>query len=389
MRPNTSSNGTQQDNHGRGLPDPHWMERAIELAMRGRFGASPNPIVGAVVLDAQDQFVGEGFHACFGGPHAERVALEQAGERARGGTLFVTLEPCNHHGKTPPCVDEILDSGIRRVIIATPDPNPVASGGADRLRAEGVEVVSGVNDESARLANRRWLSWAERKRPWVTLKAGASLDGRIATKSGQSQWITGGEARHRAMELREEHDAILVGIGTVLADNPRLTRRLGLSSRPHLRVVLDSNLRTPLDSQLVTSEPETTLIVHTLGAEPERQTRFEDAGVCLLGVEADSEGRPLIGAMLDHLGSNEITSLLVEGGSKIHGAFIDAELFDELIMFIAPMVIGGTGLAAIGGRGIDALTAAPRMKFTHIARHGEDIELMATRLEDGDVHGTD
>ncbi len=389
MRPTTSSRERLPENRSGGAPDPHWMDRAIELSSRGRFGTSPNPLVGTVVLDAQDQLVGEGFHAEFGGPHAEIAALSNAGERARGGTLFVTLEPCNHHGKTPPCVDAIIAAGLRRVVIATLDPNPVATGGADRLRTEGVDVVTGVGEEPARLANRRWLRWVEHRRPWVTLKAGVSLDGRIATGSGESQWITGAESLHRAMELREEHDAILVGIGTVLADNPRLTRRLGLSSRPHLRVVLDSNLRIPVDAELIRTSPETTLIAHTLDADSQSIRQFEDVGVRLLRVDADDKGRPLIGAVLDHLGHNEVTSLLVEGGSSVHGGFFDAELYDEVIVFIAPTMIGGTGLAVIGGQGIEALADAPRLRFTHVARHGDDIELVATRLEERNVHRAD
>ncbi|MCP4900869.1 MAG: bifunctional diaminohydroxyphosphoribosylaminopyrimidine deaminase/5-amino-6-(5-phosphoribosylamino)uracil reductase RibD [bacterium] len=389
MRPTTSSSGMQPESHGGGVPDPQWMNQAIELAARGRFGASPNPLVGAVILNTSNEVVGEGFHANFGGPHAEIIALTQAGEKAQGGTLFVTLEPCNHHGKTPPCVDAIIAAGVKRVVVATMDPNQIASGGVDRLRTEGIDVVTGISDDSARLANRRWLSWVEHRRPWVTLKAGMSLDGRIATGSGESQWITGSESRHRALELREEHDAILVGVGTVLADDPRLTRRLGLSSSPHLRVVLDSGLRTPVDAEVVRSAPESTLIAHALGADPERYRKLEEAGVNLLGVDVDAEGRTLIAAVLDHLGRNEITSLLVEGGSAVHGGFLDAELFDEVVLFVAPMMIGGDGLSAIGGRGIEQLTSAVRLKFSHVARHGDDLEVVATRLEQKDVHGTD
>ncbi len=195
----------------------------------GRYGASPNPMVGAVIVDAQGQLVGEGYHAAYGGPHAEIVALADAGERARGGTIYVTLEPCAHHGKTPPCVNAIIAAGLRRVVVALSEPTSQAGGGCDRLRAEGIEVREGSGAERSRTLNRRWLHWVRYHRPWVTLKAAVSLDGRVATREGHSKWITGEAARERGLELREEHDAILVGVETILADDPRLTRRLGLN----------------------------------------------------------------------------------------------------------------------------------------------------------------
>lgn len=370
--------------------ESEWMGCALDLALRGRFGASPNPMVGAVVVDSAGNLVGEGYHAAWGSPHAEIMALGQAGARARGGTLYVTLEPCSHHGKTPPCVDAIIAAGIQRVVVALRDPNPVASGGVERLRAEGIEVTVTSGSASARLLNRRWLKSVRQRRPWVTLKAAMSLDGRIATRSGQSQWITGEAARLRSLELREEHDAILVGIGTVLADNPRLTRRLGLN--PGLRwrrIVVDSHLRTPIASKIVESEPAMTLLVHTRAADPERRDRLQQAGVETLELASDEQGRVALPPLLEELGRREIAALLVEGGSQVHGAFVDGDLYDEVVLFVAPMIIGGGGLPAIGGTGVDELIQAPRLVLESIERRDDDLELRGVRQEDASVHGVD
>lgn len=364
------------------------MRRAAELAARGRFGASPNPLVGAVVLDPRGKVVGEGYHAAFGGPHAEVVALEQAGDHARGGTLFVTLEPCAHHGKTPPCVDAILRAGIRRVVVGMADPTPVAGGGAERLRAEGVVVAFDGDAETLRSLNRRWLKWARERLPWITLKAAVSLDGRIATRTGESQWITGPDARRRSLELREEHDAILVGVGTVLADDPRLTRRLGLNATGRwLRVVLDSRLRTPLESVVVREQPESTLLVHTSGAPRDARERLRDSGVATLEVQADPAGRVALLETLEGLAHREISSVLVEGGGTVHGSFVDLDLVDEVVLMVAPIVLGGSAPPAVGGIGADTLDRALKLRFVSMERHGDDLELVALRREESDVHG--
>ena len=369
--------------------DARWMRRALELAARGRFGASPNPMVGAVVLDPQGHLVGEGFHARCGGPHAEIVALREAGDRARGGSLIVTLEPCAHHGRTPPCVDAILSAGIRRVVAAMREPNPVAGGGLDLLRAEGVDAGVGVDSDRARALNRRWLTWVQERRPWVTLKAAVSLDGRIATRTGQSKWITGEPARRRSLELREEHDAIVVGINTVLADNPLLTRRLGLNpGESWTRVVLDSRLRTPTAAQVVQTSPEQTLIAHTSEAALTDRHRLEKSGVQLVEIGAGADGRVELHHLLEHLARRDVAALLVEGGSAVHGSFADAGLVDEAVFFIAPLLIGGSGPSAVAGRGVADLELATRLRFEGIERHGADLELRAVRPEDEDVHGS-
>jgi len=370
--------------------DAHWMRRALDLAKRGRFGTSPNPMVGAVVLDPTGELVGEGYHAAFGGPHAEVIALRAAGARARGGSLFVTLEPCAHYGKTPPCVDAILSSGVRRVVVAMREPNPDAAGGIERLRAEGVDVNVGSDANGARALNRRWLTWVQERRPWVTLKAAVSLDGRIATRTGRSKWITGEEARQRSLELREEHDAILVGVNTILADNPRLTRRLGLNrTGSWYRIVLDSRLRTPSDARVVQSEPELTIIAHTPGAPDEERQRLESAGVHLMESPADDSGKVEVHQLLTHLARRGMAALLVEGGAKVHGSFVDADLVDEVVVFIAPILIGGAAPSAVAGRGFSDLELAPRLRFEGVERHGDDLELRAVRPEASDVHRAD
>jgi len=362
--------------------DARMMRRALDLAVRGRYGASPNPMVGAVVVDRAGTIVGEGFHARSGGPHAEVIALHEAGAHARGGSLFVTLEPCNHHGKTPPCVDAILEAGIRRVVVAMRDPNSEAAGGLERLRVEGVDASVGGGAERARAINRRWLKWAQMRQPWVTMKAAISLDGKIATRTGQSKWITGEDARRRGHELREEHDAILVGVETVLADDPRLTRRLGLNpSDALLRVILDSRLRTPNVAKVVQTDPDQTLIAHTSEASIEDRHRLANAGVRLVEISSDHSARVLLQPLLEHLGNLEIAALLVEGGASVHGSFADAALVDEAVFFVAPMLIGGAGRPAVAGRGIADLELAPRLVFESISRHGCDLEIHAVRRE--------
>jgi len=373
-----------------GDTDHRWMDRALHLAALGRCGASPNPMVGAVIVDAHGQLAGEGYHAAYGGHHAEIVALADAGERARGGTIYVTLEPCAHHGKTPPCVNAILAAGLQRVVVALSEPTSQAGGGCDNLRAEGIEVHEGPGAERSRTLNRRWLHWVRFHRPWVTLKAAVSLDGRVATREGHSKWITGEGARDRGLELREEHDAVLVGVETILADDPRLTRRLGLNPvSGWRRIILDSKLRTPTDAVVVQSQPESTLIYHTVEAPVENRRRLREAGVEMFELKADCHGRVEIEAALDHLARREVAALLVEGGPTVHGSFNDADLIDEVALFIAPFIIGGEAPSAVAGRGIATLEVAQRLVFEDIDRHGDDLEIRAVRPEEADVHGAD
>jgi diaminohydroxyphosphoribosylaminopyrimidine deaminase/5-amino-6-(5-phosphoribosylamino)uracil reductase len=259
------------------------MRRALELAAAGRYGASPNPLVGAVVLDADGRLAGEGAHRRCGGPHAEIEALAAAGELARGGTLVVTLEPCAHQGRTPPCVDTIVASGIRRVVTGTRDPNPRVDGrGVAALTAAGIEVVEGVEAEACRAANPRYFHWARTGRPFVALKVAMSVDGKIATRGGHARWITCEAARREGHALREEYDALLVGIGTVLADDPQLRRRLGLNPSPGLRrLVLDSTLRTPPGAALLGERPQD-VVIFCRQAETGRRRALEATGAAVI-----------------------------------------------------------------------------------------------------------
>ncbi len=351
--------------------DLRMMHRALELAERGRGLVEPNPLVGAVVV-RDGRVVGEGWHERFGEAHAEVNALKAAGEAARGATLYVTLEPCCHHGKTPPCTDAILRAGIRRVVAAMPDPFlQVAGHGIELLRSAGVEIEVGVAEAEARTLNAPYRKLLAAGRPYVIAKWAMSLDGKIATATGESKWITGPEARARAHQLRGRMDAIVVGIGTVSADDPRLTARPP-GPRVATRVILDSRLRLPLDSQLVRTIPEAKiLLVHGPEASVEARRRLEDKGCECLAIEAEA-GRPAIPTLLDQLGRRRFTNVLVEGGATVLGAFFDAGAVDEVYAFIAPKLIGGKGAPApIAGKGIERLRES-RLLDAHVESIGAD-----------------
>ena len=332
-------------------PDPatdeRLMRRALELAARGTGETNPNPLVGCVVARG-GRIVGEGFHRRAGGPHAEVVALRAAGARSRGASLYVTLEPCSHHGRTPPCAPLVLEAGIARVVAALRDPNPRVSGrGLRQLRLAGVAVTTGVCAALAEAQNVRFLTAARRGRPFVLLKAALTLDGRIATASGRSRWITGAAARRQARYLRRLHDAVLVGIGTVLADDPLLLPQ-PRTRRPFTRVVLDTRLRLPLASRLVASaSPRTPVLVLTAAAPLARRRRaLEARGVSV--VEVGDHVEPA--AALDALFDRGLASVMIEGGSEVLGSFLGARLVDEVALFRAPLLLGGRGsLGAFGG----------------------------------------
>lgn len=360
---------------------PALMGEALVLAEKGRYGASPNPMVGAVVLDAQGEIVGRGAHLSCGGPHAEVVALAEAGERAGGGTLVVTLEPCSHHGRTPPCVDAVLAAGISRVVVGERDPNPCVDGkGIGALRAAGVEVIEGVEQEACERLNRRFGHWMRRGVPYVTLKMALTLDGKIAARGGRSKWITSESSRHAGYALREEYDAILVGIGTVLADDPRLRRHLGLNPNPHLvRVVLDSELRMPLDGQLLSQDAGDVIVFCRAPAPPDRGRELERLGVTLVEVGADEQGRCGLRPVLRWLGSHGISSLLVEGGGEVHWSFLREGLAQRLHAFLAPLLLGGKdATSAVGGLGFGSPQEGVRLNLEEVRRLGEDLEIIAS-----------
>ncbi len=329
-------------------------------------------MVGAVVV-LEDEIVGRGWHRQVGGPHAEVEALRAAGPRARGATLYVNLEPCNHHGRTPPCVDAVLEAGISRVVACHRDPNRVAAGGFERLQATGIEVEHGILAEEAVRLNLRFLVPAVLGRPEVTLKWAMSLDGRIATASGQSQWISAPAGRRWGLALREEHDAILVGVGTVMADDPRLDRRLGLARKPNLRVVLDRALRTPPGARLLQTEGP--LLIYTQSPDRERCKALEERGAQVAGLPAVEPG-----AVLADLFQRGVRSLLVEGGGEVHASFVSSGLYDRVGVDCAPLLIGGRSAPGpLGGEGFPSLADAARLEGFEARQRGGDLILTGYR----------
>jgi diaminohydroxyphosphoribosylaminopyrimidine deaminase / 5-amino-6-(5-phosphoribosylamino)uracil reductase len=359
--------------------DTGHMRRALELAERGRGAVHPNPMVGAVLVK-DGSVVGEGWHAQAGGDHAEVAAIRAAGKEARGAHLYVTLEPCNHYGKTPPCTDAILGSGVAGVVIARVDPNPGVKGGGERaLRARGLEVRTGLLEEEARELNREWEKLVSTGTPFVYLKVAMTADGKIATRAGLSRWITGPEARGLVHELRRGCDAVLTGIGTVLADDPELTVRnvpLG-GARPPLRVVLDSRLRIPAGARLLDGEPPA-LVLTTRGCDRARADELRRRGVEVIEL-GERDGRIDLQEALGEMGSRGVASLLVEAGPAVCGSFIGSSLVDRLLLFVAPKVFGGEEAPGwLGDQGVDRPDQAVRLTWLKAGMVGEDILLEAT-----------
>jgi diaminohydroxyphosphoribosylaminopyrimidine deaminase/5-amino-6-(5-phosphoribosylamino)uracil reductase len=340
--------------------DAELMGRALELGRSG--DPSPNPHVGAVIAVGRE-IVGEGFHNLAGDEHAEIVALKAAGERARGATLYVTVEPCNHTGRTGPCVDAILAAGIRRVVVGCPDPNPhVPGGGAERLREQGVEVVTGILEDEAKRLILPWTRYVTKGASYLSLKLAISLDGRVATRTGISKWITGPKSRARVHALRGTYDAVMVGINTVLADDPQLTVR-DVPGRNPVRVIVDSKLRTPEDSKLVATARETpTCVITTVDAPAALGERLEAAGVAVVRVPTTGSGRCDMGAALRALAAREVVSVLCEGGAELAGSLLAGRLPSELHVFIAPVLLGPRGIpGAVDWAGPEAPAQAPRI----------------------------
>ncbi len=366
------------------------MRAALALARRGLGAVWPNPAVGCVIV-SDGRVVGRGWTQPGGRPHGETEALRRAGEAARGATAYVSLEPCCHWGKTPPCVDALIAAGVRRVVVALEDPDPrVAGRGIARLRDAGIEVETGVCAEEAAEINAGFFCRLRLGRPLVTLKLATSLDGRIATRSGESQWITGPPARERAHALRAAHDAIMVGTGTVIADDPQLTCRLpGLSHRSPVRIVIDRHLRIPPTARLVREARDVPTWILTLpSADPARRQAFLDYSVSVLDVDPDADGVISLAAALAVLGERGITRLLVEGGGRLAAALARARLIDRLAWVHAPMLIGGDGVPAIAGFGLDALTEAPRFERVSAETVGDDVltvfSLRGSKRDDAD-----
>ena len=357
-----------------------WMRRALELAQRGRGRTSPNPMVGALLLK-EGRIVGEGFHARAGEPHAEANALRAAGPEAAGATLYVTLEPCVHHGRTPPCVDVILEAGVARVIIGMLDVNPQVVGrGVRSLVDAGVPVEAGILEEECRRLNEAYVTWMTERRPFVILKAAVSLDGKIATYRGDSRWISTEASRRRTHALRNEVDAVMVGAETVVRDDPELTVRLleGEVRNP-LRVVVDSALRIPPTSRLLTERPEVkTLVATTAKAPMERREAVEALGREVL-VLPERDGRVDMPALMGKLAEREVISLLLEGGGQLNASMLEAGLVDRLYVVIAPMLIGGREAPTLlDGLGAGSIKEAWRLKDLRIEEVEGDLHVEAS-----------
>ena len=355
------------------MEDKDYMSLALSLAERGQGWTSPNPMVGAVLVK-EGRIIGQGWHKHRGGLHAEREALADCKTSPAGATLYVTLEPCCHYGRQPPCTDAILAAGISRVVVGALDPNPLVAGkGIDILRAQGVSVETGVLQEVCGRLNRAFFQYITTKRPYVTMKYAMTLDGKIATRTGASRWITGELARERVHRDRHANAAILAGVGTVLADDPLLTCRLEGGKNP-LRVVCDTHLRTPLDSQIVRTAGEYPTVLAVGPVDSERAAPYEAAG-CQVWTLPLREGRVDLSALMDRLGEAEIDSLLLEGGGALNWSMLEAGLVHRVQAYIAPKLFGGEAKSPVSGTGVTLPDQAFRLTDLTVTQIGEDILL--------------
>jgi diaminohydroxyphosphoribosylaminopyrimidine deaminase/5-amino-6-(5-phosphoribosylamino)uracil reductase len=373
--------------------DADWMAHASRLALRGEGAVGPNPLVGAVVV-RDGKLLGEGWHERWGGPHAERNALAHCTESPAGSTVYVTLEPCCHHGKTPPCTEALIEARVARVVVGLTDPNPLVAGrGIAQLRAAGVEVTTGVLADELARQNRVFLKFITERRPWVVMKSAMTLDGKIATASGHSHWVTGPEARQRVHEMRRRYMAIMVGIGTVLADDPMLNCRLPLqptteqpagtscrmvsldgSSRQPIRIVVDSLAHTPLESKLVqTARPQRTVLAHTIDAPAERLEALRAAGV-ETWLCTSSEGHVDLDDLMVQAAAAGIDSILLEGGGMLNAGMLRAGEVDEVACFIAPKFVGGRDAKTpVEGRGVVTMDEAWPIEGLEVEHVGQDL----------------
>jgi diaminohydroxyphosphoribosylaminopyrimidine deaminase / 5-amino-6-(5-phosphoribosylamino)uracil reductase len=368
--------------------DERFLQRALDLARRGIALTSPNPCVGAVLVDPNGTVIGEAFYTYDGLKHAEILALEQAGDRARGATLYINLEPCSHQGRTGPCADALIHSGVRRVVAAIEDPNPQVQGqGFQKLRATGIEVTTGVLEDEARRLNEAFAKHIRTRTPLVVLKAAMTLDGKIAPPPGESEnpsalgaggatggWITSELARAHVHELRHAMDAIMVGVGTVVADDPLLTDRTGLPRRrPLLRVILDSRLRIPLESRVAKTCRDDVLVLCSF-AEEKKRKELEARGIRVEQVVLGGpDGRPDLRRIMQRLGAMDITSVLIEGGAVVNWAALAAGIVDKVFLYYAPKILAGSGSVPFaGGAGFRRLSEAAYVKHTRLHRFGED-----------------
>lgn len=362
------------------MDDIKFMRRALELAQMAEGDTSPNPMVGAVIVDGDGNIVGEGYHHKAGQPHAEINALAAAGDKAKGATVYVTLEPCSHYGRTGPCCEALIKAGVKRVVSAVTDPNPLVAGrGLNRLREAGIEVTEHICEDEAKKLNEKFFFWITHKRPFVSLKYAMTLDGRLAAAGGDSKWITGTEARTYAHYLRKTHDAVLVGKNTVLHDDCELTTRMVEGKNP-VRIVLDSKATIPLNAKILNGEAKTIVVVSEAAPQDKLDELQKLTNVEVLKLP-QRNGYLDLQALLEKLAAMEITSVLVEGGSEVHGAFIDAGLAERIYAFIAPKIIGGKeAIGPVGGTGSTDMGKALKLHGVEYKQLGADF-LITGRTE--------
>lgn len=359
--------------------DQKYMQIAIELATQAKGRTSPNPMVGAVVVK-DGEIVGKGYHQKAGTPHAEVYAINDAGEKAKDATIYVSLEPCSHYGRTPPCTQAIINAGLSRVVMAMTDPNPKVNGnGKEILESQGIEVTTGILENEARKLNEFFIKYITTRLPFVILKTATTLDGKIATHSGKSKWITSEESRKHVHQIRNEVDAILVGIGTVIKDDPSLTTRIP-DGRDAIRIILDSHARIPLNARVLNLQSNAkTIVAVTPSAQEDNINRIRQKAEVIIIPEKD--GRVNIYELMKKLGEMQITSVMIEGGAEVNASALKAGIVDRVMFFIAPKIFGGKDAPSpIGGDGIDDPSEAIKLKDIAIEQIGEDILVMGTPL---------
>ncbi|MDU6876621.1 bifunctional diaminohydroxyphosphoribosylaminopyrimidine deaminase/5-amino-6-(5-phosphoribosylamino)uracil reductase RibD [Clostridium tepidum] len=352
-----------------------YMKKALNLAEKGEGKVNPNPKVGAIVVK-DNKIIGQGYHKYFGGPHAEVYALREAGENAEGATIYVTLEPCSHYGKTPPCTEAIIKAGISKAVIAMTDPNPLVEGnGVEFLKRNGIEVVTGIMEKESKKLNEVFIKYITKKEPFVVLKTASTLDGKIATKTGESKWITGEESRYRVHKIRNDLSGIMVGIETIIKDNPILTTRIEGGKIPKA-IIVDSNLRIPLESKILKTFNERDIYIATTNKHKNssKKNTLENLGAKVLEFEENEEGKVPLKKLIKYLGSEEIDSILLEGGGTLNFSALKEKIVDKVMCFIAPKIMGGQDSKnMIGGNGIESLQDIFKLKNLKVEKIGEDI----------------
>jgi diaminohydroxyphosphoribosylaminopyrimidine deaminase/5-amino-6-(5-phosphoribosylamino)uracil reductase len=356
------------------IDDERWMKRVLRLAEKGRGRTSPNPMVGAILVK-DGRIVAEGYHAKAGEPHAEIIALRKTGKEAKEATLYLNLEPCTHYGKTPPCAPVVIEAGVRRAVIGMEDPNPLVKGrGVEALKRAGLDVYVGILEKECRRLNEAFCKYILNKEPFLILKVVATLDGKIATRKGESQWISGEASRRFVHRLRDQVDGVIVGIGTVLKDDPMLTARVKGGKDPY-RIILDSRLRIPENAKVIEISPSRTIVATTELAPGEKVERLEKKGVRVLILDS-KKGRVDLKSCLFKLGEMGMMSLLVEGGSQLNGSFLDEGLIDKIFLFLSPKLIGDPqALGMFDGHGVTSLKEAIPLNELKVIRIGEDLLL--------------